>query len=181
MSHAPLLVLMGLRGSGKSTLARAIADRLDLPAMDLDPLTLRAMGAATVREAWDRSGEAAFREAEVRALRDVVVSHSQGVLALGGGTPTAPGAFDCLRDAAERGEGAIVYLRLMPDVLRARVHAHDPNRPALTGGDSLDEVDTIFAARDPLYRSLAQHEHAPLGGVDEDADALIRWWVGARG
>ncbi|MEM1424616.1 MAG: hypothetical protein AAGH64_11520, partial [Planctomycetota bacterium] len=60
MSATPLptthLVLMGLRACGKSTLARTIGARMSVPAHDLDPMVLARMGAASVREAWERDG-----------------------------------------------------------------------------------------------------------------------------
>src|SRR5262245_23946845 len=63
------LVLMGLRGSGKTTLGQRLADRYELRFVDLDRRTPGEFGVRTVAEAWAKYGEAAFREAEVRALR----------------------------------------------------------------------------------------------------------------
>ena len=173
---------MGLRASGKSTLARAIGEREGVPAYDLDDLVLDELGAATVREAWERLGEDAFRAAETRALRAALATDTEHILALGGGTPTAPGASDVLREAVESRRCALFYLRLKPDALRARTREDDPDRPSLTGAGALDEIQHVFDQRDPLYRALAMHEHAPTSSVDEDARALIALWnTSARG
>ncbi len=171
-----ILVLMGLRASGKSTLARAIGERVGVPHLDLDPLVLERIGAQTVREAWERDGERAFREAETEALRAVLTREPPFVLALGGGTPTAPGAEGVLRDAVEEGRCTLVYLRLTPEQLRARLHADDPDRPALMGTDANDEVRAVYGVRDPLYRALAQHEYAPHRAVADDVSAIIDVW-----
>ena len=173
------LVLMGLRACGKSTLAHAIGERLTIPAHDLDPMVLERLGARTVREAWERDGAAAFRRAETEALRAAIDRDAPTALALGGGTPTAPGAADVLRDAARDGAITLVYLRLMPAALRERMRAHDPDRPALTDGDVLDEVQGVFEARDGLYRGLAQVEHRPECSVDRDVSRLIALWSDA--
>ena len=171
------LVLMGLRACGKSTLARAIAERAGVVARDLDPMVLERMGVSTVREAWERDGEAAFRHAETEALREAIAAEPPSVLALGGGTPTAPGADDVLREAVRDGVITLVYLRLSPEALRERMHADDPDRPSLTGGDALDEIARVFEVRDPLYRALAEFEHAPECSVERDASKLMALWA----
>lgn len=151
------LVLIGLRGSGKSTIARILATRTGLPTADLDDLTARELGAPSVRQAWDSHGQAAFRDAESRLLASELARNAPGILALGGGTPTAPLAAEHLRSAAASGGILIVYLRASPAQLRARLACTDLNqRPSLTGGPVLVEVDAVFATRDPLYLKLAQ-------------------------
>src|SRR5215831_318416 len=104
-----MIVLIGLRGSGKTTIGRALGAALALPFVDLDELTAKAMGARTVGEAFRSGGQAAFRAAEARALREALLKRDQ-VLALGGGTPTAPGAADAMC-AAQRGGARLIYLR----------------------------------------------------------------------
>lgn len=146
---------MGLRGSGKSTVGRALARARGAPFVDLDDLTAAALHAATPGEAFRASGEAAFREAEARAL-GVVFGRSPCVIALGGGTPTAPGAADLLRAARAGRMAFIVYLRASAAALRARLAHDDPAaRPSLTGRGTLEEIEQVAAARGPLYASLA--------------------------
>ena len=152
------LILMGLRGSGKSTLGRLVAQHAGLTFVDLDDVTTSLLGPGTLPEVWATHGEPAFREAEVRALRERVLAAGlpRQVVALGGGTPTAPGAAELLRDAAWRGAIELVYLRGSPEELRSRLAQTDTSsRPTLTGGGTLDEIGRIFAARDGGYRALA--------------------------
>lgn len=152
----PNLILIGLRGSGKSTIGRAVAVRLARPFVDLDDLTPRELGCTSVAEAWSR-GEGAFRAAEVGALRNVIETDNQ-VIALGGGTPTAPGAADLLREHRDGGRAVIIYLRATPEILRERLaDADNAHRPALLPGssDPLSEIDRVHTARDPVYRALA--------------------------
>ncbi len=191
----PLLLLMGLRGSGKSTLGQLLAARLSVGFVDLDDAVLERLGCGSVAEAWAEPGEPAFRRAETDCLeawvgerRDPEYPAPARVVALGGGTPTAPGAAELLRRACETGSIKLVYLRATPATLRGRLNKTepeaqarsltgrgerrphpdplpkgeggrhtDPNRPSLTGADPLDEIEAVFAARDPLYRELATH------------------------
>jgi len=148
------LVLMGLRGSGKSTVGRGVADRLDVPFVDLDDRTRAIMGVETLSEAWETQGERAFREAESLALQRTLQEHRQ-VIALGGGTPTAPGAHELLRARVADWSIDLVYLRGTPDTLRARLNADDADRPPLKGASAVDEIEEVFADRDPVYRFLA--------------------------
>lgn len=165
------VILMGLRGSGKSTIGRLVAPRLGLAFVDLDDETPRLLGFGGVAEAWEARGEAEFRRAECEALGRVLGADGQ-VIALGGGTPLAPGAADALRAAVASGGARLVYLRAEPGALRARL-AQDGNghRPSLTGRGVVDEVDEVFAARDPLYVRLAQYVIDVTG---KSADDVVR-------
>lgn len=149
------LLLMGLRGSGKSTFGRKLALRLNRPFVDLDDLTPGQMAETTVADAFANQGEPAFRAAEIRALIGVLVQDNQ-VIALGGGTPTAPGFTDLVAAARTSRGVRLIYLRASAESLRSHLrHARNAHRPSLTGKDPLAEIDEILARRDPLYQSLA--------------------------
>lgn len=157
-STPPTIVLMGLRGCGKSTLGRSLASTLDRPFVDLDDRTPGLLGEQTAADAINTQGLAAFREAERRALAAVLNKETVTpiVLALGGGTPTAPGAPELLGGKASAGEIVLVYLHAAPSVLRDRLTRTDTaTRPSLTGADMLDEIETIYLQRDAAYRDLA--------------------------
>ncbi|MFM9996177.1 MAG: shikimate kinase [Phycisphaerales bacterium] len=149
------IVLIGLRGSGKTTVGRLVAERLARPFVDLDDATALSLGAARVAEAWTKHGEKAFRRAEAAALAAAMAGDGR-VIALGGGTPTAPGAADLLRREREAGRSRVVYLEADAPTLRARLAASDlSTRPSLTGADPLAEIDAVLAQRDPLFREIA--------------------------
>ena len=152
----PRILLIGLRGSGKSTVGPILAKRLGRRFIDLDEVTLARLGAPTVARAWAELGEGRFREAEAGTL-GASLDGPPSVIAAGGGTPTAPGVDQMIRSRSARGEALVVYLRARPAELRARMQASPEreNRPSLTGADSLDEVEAVFARRDPLYGDLA--------------------------
>jgi shikimate kinase len=155
----PDLILIGLRGSGKSAVGRAMSARLGRVFIDLDDLTPALMGYPSVGEAWRGAGEPAFRSAEVDALRRVLEDGGSGrrVIALGGGTPTAPGAAAILNDARHSGAAVVVYLRAGAPTLRSRLQGLDNrDRPPLTGAsDPLSEIERVLHQRDQLYITLA--------------------------
>lgn len=166
-------ILLGLRGSGKSTLGKLLAARLITDFVDLDVVTAGLLRVASAADAIRTLGLPAFRDAEVRALQ-MPRSTGAGVLALGGGTPTAHGAIPAL--SALKAKGArLVYLRGTPATLRARLQKTDlAARPSLTGASVLDEIEQLFAERDPLYRSLAD-DVIDIDGrsIDESIEDLI--------
>lgn len=145
--------------------------------IDLDDRTLAALGYSTIAEAWRTSGEPAFRATESEALA-AALAEPPCVVSLGGGTPMAPGADALLRDAANNGRAVLVYLHAPPSVLRARLREGDPSRPSLTGAGMLDEIDAVFAQRDPIYRSLAAHIVDATTTTAAQVDDLARIWIG---
>jgi shikimate kinase len=163
------IILLGLRCSGKTTVGRLLASRLARPFVDLDDLTLELLGAATTTEAWRTAGQQAFRAAEARALARVLAGDSQ-IIALGGGTPMAPGAAEALAAARRDGRAVLVYLRADSHTLRARLESAAADRPAVLGESAIGEVDVLLAQRDPLYAGLAdfilEADQAPMALAD---------------
>lgn len=78
------IVIIGFMGSGKTTVAAALARQLDCSITDLDSFIAEREGHSAA-EIIAQNGEAAFREVEARALRDVLEKDDARVIALGGG------------------------------------------------------------------------------------------------
>jgi shikimate kinase len=152
VAHGPLL-LIGLRCSGKTTLGRALAKAAGVTWTDLDPHTLGLLACSSVHEAFERHGEAGWRQAEARAL-SMVLDAGHGVISLGGGTPTAPAAAATIRTAQARGRAMVALLDPGPAELLRRLAGARGDRPVLAKDDR-EEVRRLGAARLPLYRSLA--------------------------
>jgi shikimate kinase len=49
----------------------------------------------------------------------------------------------------------LIYLRASPATLAARIERDPTDRPPLTALTPLEEIQMLFASRDPLYASLA--------------------------
>ncbi len=157
--------LMGLRASGKSTvaglLAAEVGSRLGtgVKCVDLDDRTAAVLKCASCGEALRTLGEAAFRAGEGEALRAVLeeMKGGGGVLAFGGGTAMFPAARALIEERAGEGALRVVYLHARAGVLKERLKGTDlQTRPSLTGAGVVDEVEGLYAARDPVYRSLAE-------------------------
>lgn len=90
----PALILVGPPGSGKSTVGRLAAQRLGLEFRDFDDDLQQAHG-LPAGELVVKLGREKFQESERELLANLLPQHD-GVLALGGGTPTAPGVPELL-------------------------------------------------------------------------------------
>lgn len=159
------IILIGLRASGKSTHGRTLAGKLRRRFVDLDDEVAMLLGVASAGDAIRQLGLDAFRAAEVRTLTRLLEVRTRRrplVLALGGGTPTAPGAADLLTAARDDDRAQILYLRATVATLKSRLKAEladgAVDRPSITGADPVKEVGALFKARDPLYRELADAE-----------------------
>ncbi len=169
------ILLIGMRGCGKSSVGAAVARDRGARFVDLDAEVLAREGYSTVASMWESAGQAAFREAETRALAALLHDETEGslVIALGGGAPTAPGAAEVIEAAKNDGRAFAVYLRCSLQTLETRLRAtiaEDANRPSVTGGDPVRELGELLRVRDPIYRALCDAEvDADSGDVEEVA------------
>ncbi len=132
----PIVVLTGFMGSGKTTTGRALAEMLRWEFVDLDEWIERDQG-TSIRELFQRCGEAEFREIEHRALERVLKQCSRPtVLALGGGTFAQAPNYVVLKRAGLRTVFLEVSVEKMmercldvePDLEDVRPLASDPVR-----------------------------------------------------
>jgi shikimate kinase len=150
------IILIGYRGSGKTTVGRLLAERLKWPFVDADERIVAAAG-QSIKEIFETGGEARFRELESAALQEIVTLKNH-VLSLGGGAILAQQNRDSIAGSGH----TIVYLHADPAELHRRIHADTAtaaNRPALTKlGGGIDEIRSVLAAREPIYRQVMTAE-----------------------
>ena len=157
--------LTGFMGCGKSSTGRALAERLGARFVDLDTEIVARTG-RSIPDIFREGGEAAFRAAELEALRAVLDGADAAgvtVLALGGGTLTVPAAREIILAETE-----CIWLRTRLETIRERLGAADASRPLFA------DADTLFSAREPVF---AQAPHAvDTDGLSpgEAADAVVR-------
>jgi shikimate kinase len=143
------IIFVGLPGSGKSTIGRQLGRRLGLPFVDSDHVIEQRLG-CSIREFFNREGEARFRDIEEGVLDDLTLRH-KGVLSTGGGSVLR----DINRERLKE-RGRVVYLRSTPEEVYRRLR-HDVNRPLLQVSDPVQRLRSLYEIRDPLYRETAHY------------------------
>jgi shikimate kinase len=156
----PVLILVGPPGSGKSTVGRQAAARLGVAFKDLDD-DLRDAHGLEAGELVVELGRERFQQLEVEALRAVLGSFG-GVLALGGGTPTAPGAAELLAGRA------VVFLDVDLDNLLRR-EGLLPLHPWLLPNPRA-HLRQLLTERRPVYEAVSSATVSTSGR--EPADVL---------
>jgi len=159
------VILVGLPGSGKTAAGRLAAAELGAEFVDVDQRIEAARG-ATVRELFERQGEAAFRELERREVEHALDGFP-AVVAPGGGWAAQAGTMEYTAGKALR-----VYLQVDPAAAAQRV-ASEGSRPLLDGPDPADRMADLLAARESRYR--ASEAVVPTDGrtVQEVATRLV--------
>jgi len=146
-SDSVRISLIGLPGSGKSTIGRQLAARLNIAFFDSDAVIERQLG-FSIREFFEREGEAAFRDIE-QAVIDDLSQKLQCVLSTGGGVVLKSANRDVLRTRCQT-----VYLHAPPQEVFRRLR-HDRSRPLLQVADPLVRLEELYFERDRLYRETA--------------------------
>ena len=149
----PALVFIGFMGAGKST-ALAAARESGLETTEIDDLMERELG-MSIREAFERDGEEAFRAREAEVVGSLLEGADGGAIALGGGSILS----ERVRAALDR--HTVVWLQI--DAAEAWRRIEGTDRPLATGEA---DVERLLAAREPLYEELAD---AVLMPCDPDA------------
>ena len=139
------IALLGLRGGGKSTLGRMLAERLDVPFIELDREIERRSG-ANLSEIFDMFGQETFRRAEREALDDILRRHPHFVIATSGSIVTEPGTLELLLASC-----FTVWVRAEPEEHMKRVMAQGDMRPMANNARAMEDLVSILKSREPLY------------------------------
>ncbi|PTQ55659.1 MAG: Shikimate kinase I [Candidatus Carbobacillus altaicus] len=139
--------LIGYMGAGKSTVARHLAERLNMPHLEMDAL-LEERFQCTIKEYFALFGEEAFRSEESTLLRDIMAFHVPHLVSTGGGIIERPEHIDWMKAS-----GTVIYLFATPDTLYKRLIQTD-DRP-LFSADDRRAFRARYRRRHPRYREAA--------------------------
>lgn len=130
--NTPRIIITGFMGAGKTTVAAALARLIGCASIDLDDL-ITAREGRTPQQLIDQEGEPFFRDAETRALAEVLADEAARVVALGGGA----WALERNRRLVNDSGSLAVWLdapfdlclqRILEDEGEDRPNARDPQR-----------------------------------------------------
>jgi XRE family aerobic/anaerobic benzoate catabolism transcriptional regulator len=161
------IALIGLRGAGKSTLGRLLAERLDVPFIELDREIEKSSG-LSLSEIFDLYGQAGFRRQERQALNRVLDSYPRFVLAAGGSIVAEAATFAELLVTC-----FTVWIRARPAEHMARVVAQGDMRPMADNREAMADLERILAGREALYARADAQVDTAGHSVEEALEALV--------
>ncbi|MGA9852900.1 MAG: shikimate kinase [Gammaproteobacteria bacterium] len=135
-------------GAGKTAIGRELARLLARDFFDTDQEVEHRTG-ADIPLIFEKEGEAGFRRRERQVIEELT-QRDNIVLATGGGAVLDPANRKCLQN-----RGFVLYLKASVDAQADRT-GHNPQRPLLAAPDLEGRLRELFAAREPLYESIAQ-------------------------
>ena len=149
-----LIILIGYRGVGKTTIGKKLADTLGYDFCDTDKeivqLKKQEIAAIVEKEGWQE-----FRKLEKKVLQSLR-ERRQTVAATGGGAVLHQSEWEYLRKDA-----VVIWLTAESEILLNRIRNDDAGRaqrPSLTGGDVIAEIDQVLRERTPLYKKIAHFQ-----------------------
>jgi len=139
------IALIGLRGAGKSSLGNALAERLEMPFLELNQLIEKESG-LSLSLIFDFRGQSGFRQLERQCLEDVLQRYPTFVMATGGSLVSEPGTFERLLSSC-----FTVWIKTSPQEHMQRVRAQGDMRPMAENRDAMADLRRILAEREALY------------------------------
>ncbi len=174
MNH---VFLYGPPGTGKSTVGKKLAQNLKMPFIDLDRVIETNTG-MSIPKIMEQHGEAAFRDLESAALKNVL-NEKESVIALGGG-----GLLREQNRFFAEANGKVILLMAELSTLLERLHYESGNRPLLAG-DLREKLSSLLIKRGEHYNSFSTLIHVDGKTAEQNAHqvqvALGRHHLSAMG
>lgn len=139
------IVLIGFMGSGKSTIAKNLAQKLGMKVADMDNLTVEASGRKNIKQIFEKDGETAFRELEIKIAKKIAKKDNQ-IIATGGGAIMNKIILDYLKMS-----GKVIYLKTSIESIFTRIRVNG-DRPLF---QNFHEIKRLFKLREPLYKAYS--------------------------
>jgi len=144
------IVLIGYMGTGKSSIGKKLADKLNIPFIDLDEyISLKESSA--ISTIFETKGILYFRKKEREYLNELLNNKDDFILATGGGTPCY---YDNIKQINNYGISILINTPL--NILVNRLATNKDSRPLIS--HLKDEELTEFIAKHLFERNNYYHK-----------------------
>ena len=141
-----ILAILGVRGAGKSTVGRSLAERLDLPFVELVTKVENRAGMA-LADLFTIHDETYYRRLELECLTDLLAEGEPSVVAMPGGIVSNHNALELIRSTCRS-----IWLRARPEDYWSRVFAQGDRRPMAGREDAMADLRELVRRRESLYQ-----------------------------
>ncbi len=142
------IVLCGFMGSGKTYIGKIISKKAGVKFLDMDYVIEKNEG-MTVREIFEKKGEAYFRNLEGEVLKQLL-QNDNVIIGSGGGTVLNPLNVKIANDLGAK----ILFLDVPLSALQERLK-NDKKRPLLQREDRHEFIEKLYNERYGKYKSAA--------------------------
>lgn len=142
------IFIIGLPGVGKTTLGKTLANKINLPFVDLDKY-IEEIQDQSISRIFNEGGESAFRNIEAHALRSFSQLNNSFIMACGGGTPCYNNNMDFMNQ-----QGVTVYYQKSIENIVGQLKNDTTERPLLknTKNEELPVyLNKLLIKREPYY------------------------------
>jgi shikimate kinase len=163
------IYIIGYMGAGKSTVGKRLANRLDIPFIDLDD-AFEAKYRYSIPRFFDHFGEEKFREFEHQCLREISNEHEDAVISTGGGTA-------CFHDNMQlmHEHGVTVYIKMHPRSLAHRLNNARRIRPIvrdIENNEMRGFIEDQLSEREIFYEQATLTVKGESLDIDELSEAI---------
>lgn len=170
-----IIALTGFMGSGKTSVGNALAEKLGWPLIDLDAEIVKSAG-KEIEEIFEDSGEACFRQMELKSLKAILEDAPENmILALGGGTILQSEAAEMIKKRC-----ICIYLKSDVQTLYSRLEGKS-GRPLLSNKGALlkglllkKRIEELMRLRSSAYKEASALSIKTDGLSAEEAAEEIR-------
>jgi shikimate kinase len=160
------IFIIGYMSAGKSTVGKRLANRINMPFIDLDDV-FEAKFRYSIPRFFDHFGEEKFREFEHTCLKEIISENDHAVISTGGGTACHHGNIDIMNS-----KGLTIYLKMHPSSLTQRLNMARRLRPVIRdveGTDMRNFIEEQLAEREQYYIKAT----ITVKGESLDLDGLV--------
>ena len=154
------IVLLGYMASGKSTIGRILAEKMQIPFIDLDDY-IEKKEEKTISEIFETKGEIYFRKQEHIYLKELLEKQEDFILSLVGGTPCYAGNMDVLLSFNDTKS---VYLKTSINTIVDRLTNEKSKRPLVARLNKEELAE--FVAKHLFERSYYYNQSSYKVDVD---------------
>lgn len=157
------IALVGLRGAGKTSQGKLLAEKLEIPFIQLG-IEIEKLAGMSTPEIFSLSGTTGYRRLEERALMQTLKSHDHCVLEMPGSIVMEPQLLNTLLTTC-----FVIWLHAQPEEYMRRLIALGDVRPMENQADAMADLRRILAERNEKYSQA----HASIDTNDKSIDDCV--------